>query len=61
VKTFNILTKKCRIGKILVTFNAIAESAQEAFNFISNISQQKFAEETRVEKSISNSVRVHKW
>lgn len=31
--------------KFAVTFNAIAESAQEAFNFISNISQQNFDNE----------------
>ena len=36
--------------KFAVTFNAIAESAQEAFNFISDISQQNFdAEYARLE------------
>jgi DNA repair exonuclease SbcCD ATPase subunit len=36
--------------KFAVTFNAIAESAQEAFNFISNASQQNFdAEYARLE------------
>jgi hypothetical protein len=45
----HILTKKNVEGFERSNF-AIAESAQEAFNFISNISQQKFAEETaRVE------------
>lgn len=37
--------------KFQATFNAIAESAQEAFNFISNASQQNFdAEYARLEK-----------
>lgn len=42
------LTAKEKFG---ATFNAIAESAQEAFNFISNASQQNFdAEYGRLEK-----------
>jgi hypothetical protein len=41
-----------------VTFNAIAESAQEAFNFISNASQQNFdAEYSRLESQKENSLK----
>jgi hypothetical protein len=44
--------------KFAVTFNAIAESAQEAFNFISNASQQNFeAEYSRLESQKENSLK----
>jgi archaellum component FlaC len=40
-----------------VTFNAIAESAQEAFNFISNASQQNFDQErARLQSQYENSL-----
>jgi len=51
-ETFRMLNKDIEgFGEnFAVTFNAIAESAQEAFNFISNASQQNFdAEYSRLE------------
>ncbi len=46
-KTFALLNQEIEgfEENFAVTFNAIAESAQEAFNFISNASQQNFDEE----------------
>jgi hypothetical protein len=46
-ETFDLLSKKIEgFGEnFAVTFNAIAESAQEAFNFISNASQANFDDE----------------
>jgi low affinity Fe/Cu permease len=48
-ETFDILTGKIEgFGTdVAVTFNAIAESAQEAFNFISNASQNNFEGEKK--------------
>ena len=44
--------------KFAVTFNAIAESAQEAFNFISNASQANFeAENARVQSQYETALR----
>jgi DNA repair exonuclease SbcCD ATPase subunit len=59
-ETFRMLNKDIEgFGEnFAVTFNAIAESAQEAFNFISNASQQNFdAEYSRLESQKETSLK----